>query len=304
MAKSKRLILALVALLVVAAVAFGCVRWYNAPEWPTFDATKTDAPQAMVKMDRDFNHHLGDLIEVSLFLKDGKDSLIAPDTITIGGDFESNSKPDVSSRKGEDGLMLYRILLRVQTFKANPEGVLKLGIGYRQGEKRLNLAIKDQSIFWSNTYDGRKEMQEGGDSRISAYRYATPFIIFLALGSIAFLVHLTHAIYFYIKNKPKPEVDWRFQKAYNLYLQIAEGFGRPDIEHAHKELDAVIREHFDIGPVPASNLDKDSMDPSLFTFLMLNAPAIYSKDGLSEEEHKQLVKALLALLKEWRTSKK
>lgn len=292
--KRKLTITAIVIALVATALTMW---WWQQPDWPEFNSTNASEPQVIVRVDRDYNYHIADLITVELFVKESQDSIVDLKTVTVGGDFELNSKPEFAQRKGTDGTLIHRIVLRVQTFQPNPEGVLKTGLGYKQGEKRLNLTVPDQSLYWSNTYDGRKEMQQGDDSRIPAWQYLARFALSLAFASVIFATLCIVAVRNYVRNRPGPFIDHKRMRAEDLVSTIEAGKGSQAV---YLELDGIIRDHFKIGPIPASQLDTSILNANLHRFLTLIAPAIYGQDQLSPEDSAELALSSRAVLVLWK----
>lgn len=291
----KKRVITIAAVAAVLCAIAGGAWWWLTPKWPDFPAATNNVPQVVVQVDRDYAYHIGDLITVELFVKEAKGTTVDPNSVTVGGDFELNSKPVAAQKKLDDGSVVHRIRLKVQTFKVKPEAVLNSTIGYKEGDKRLDITVPAQSLFWSNTYDGRDKIKEGDNPRVPNWllfaRYVTP----LSLGSIAFLVLCAVAVRNWFRNRPKFVPDQQRLRVDELLGLVTSGTASKE---DHLELDRLVRDHFNVGPVPASQLNNS--DVVLVEFLKLNAPAIYAREALDEGGRAQLAKLGGNLLSIWR----
>ncbi len=297
----KRALLLLAITAVVVFATIGGAWFWNAPKWPQFADAASEEPQVIVQADRDYAYHLADLITVEIFIKQNKGIEIDPLSLTVGGDFELNTKPESARKSLDDGSVIHRIRLKIQALKVKPEWVLNASIAYKSGEKRRDLSIPKQSFFWSNTYDGRESLQEGDSARTLAYYSFARFIVPLVLSSLAFLSLCGLALRNFIRSRPVVVPDFSKQRISELLDLISRGACSKE---QHLELDSLVRERFKLGPIPASQLKADLIGTlqakTLVEFLKINAPAIYARDGLNEPDRVRLNQLGKQLLKSWR----
>jgi hypothetical protein len=293
----KRLILIAAALAVVATIA-GAAWWFSRPVWPEFTDAQNNEPQAVLKVDRDYAHHIGDLIVVDLFVSQPKDTFVDSKTLSITGDFELSSAPEIKTKQDENGTVTYRFRLQVQTFKVKPEHKLEGSIGWRANDKRHDLTLPALSIFWSNTYDGRKSLMEGDDPRVPVLWYTLRHAVPLALSSLLFLALTAVALVNLIKllMKPKPVDQARVRTAELIELVRS---GRCT-KAQHLELDGLVRARYKIGPVPVAKLDSPLLSEQVVQFLRENEPAIYAEDVLNGEAQQRLFALGAQLLESWK----
>ena len=206
-------------------------------------------------------------------------------TLAVEGDFELSSLPQVSQKVLKDGATVYRVRMAVQSFRVSPEVVLNANMTWIAGETRSHLAIPPLTLHTSNTWDGRKELQEGDDSRVPYYWYAGRHLVPLALSSALFLVLCLLALWNYWRNRPQRQVDHALNRVTELLERIGQG---TCTREQHLELDGIVRRHFAIGPVPADQLDTKLVGARLVRFLELNTIAIYSDRDLAEEDQARL----------------
>ncbi len=293
----KRLILIAAALAVVIAVV-GAVWWFSRPVWPAFSDAPNKEPQAVLKVDRDYARHIGDLIVVDLFVRQPKDTFVDSKTLSITGDFELSAAPEIETRQDENGTVTYRFRLQVQTFKVKPEHKVEGSIGWRANDKRHDLTLPALSIFWSNTYDGRKSLMEGDDPRVPVLWYTLRHAVPLALSSLIFLALTAVALVNFIKllRKPKP-VDRARVRAAELIELVRTG---SCTKAQHLELDGLVRARYKIGPVPVAKLDSPLLSEHVVQFLRENEPAIYAEDVLNGEAQLRLSALGARLLESWK----
>lgn len=294
----KKRILIIATVLTVVAALTGAAWWLTRPVWPEFPQAQSQDPQVLLKVDRDYAHHIGDLITVDLFIRQKPGTTVDGKTLSITGDFELASAPEVKTKEGEDGSVTYRYRLNVQTFKVKPEHKLEGSIGWKVDDKRHDLVLPPLSLFWSNTYDGRENLMEGENPRVPMLWYTLRHAVPLAVSSLLFLVLTTVALVRLVKKlmQPKP-IDQARARVTELLALVADGSCS---KKQHLELDGLIRFKFGIGPVPASQLDSPLLDGNLVKFLRENEPAIYAEDALDSDAQARLRTLGQTVLKSWK----
>jgi len=300
------------ALLVVALLSLASYfgyRAFTAPEWPDFVAAGEAAAQTatggslplIARVDeRDYGYRTGDIVNVHLFVKQEKGIVVDTQAVTVQGDFEMAEKPSVASKKLANGSMVYRLDLRLQSFKVAPKVVLAGTISAKRAESntRFDTALPSTEVFTSNTYDGRPNLMEGQDPRIAAWWYYSRHIVPLLIAGIIFLLVLRQAIKAHLIARIKPVlIDHARLRALALVSAIKDGSaGKAE----HLELDGLIRDKFKIGPVPAEHLDITRLPTAVHDFLKLNEPAIYSQDNLDDDGRSTLANTAALMMKSWK----
>lgn len=294
----KKRIIAIAAVLAVVAAITGTAWWLTRPVWPEFPQVQSQDPQVLLKVDRDYAHHIGDLITVDLFIRQKPGTTVDGKTLSITGDFELASAPEVKTKEAEDGSVTYRYRLFVQTFKVKPEHKLEGSIGWRADDKRHDLVLPALSLYWSNTYDGRENLMEGDDPRVPVLWYTLRHVIPLAVSSLLFLVLTTVALVRLVKILllPKP-VDKDRVRVIELLDLVGSG---ACTKKQHLELDGLIRARFQVGPIPAAKLEGQMLDGNLVKFLRENEPAVYAEDALDADAQARLRTLGLLVLKSWK----
>lgn len=307
MTMNKNRLIGLVIGLAVVVAAAGSLLWWNSKvEWPVYSAAQDNTPQVIAKVvpparnqfiDQDYAYHTGDLVTVDIYARQQKDTLVDPATLSVGGDFELAEVPSVQSRKLDDGTVDYRIRVKLQSFKPQRELDLKASLAWKPVDgERKEVSIPKTSVFWSNTYDGqRKALKEGNEPRVPFYWYTMRHAVPLALSSLLFLTIVWLSVRNHLRNRPV-EVDPALAMA-----RVNDLVGRIGklSKAEHLELDGIVREHFGVGPVPASQLDGLRLELSVKDFLQLNAPAVYAEDALSKEDGAKLQAAAKRVLRRW-----
>jgi hypothetical protein len=293
----KKRLISIAAALAIVAVCAAAIWWFTKPSWPEFTASTSKQPQVIVKVERDYAHHLGDLIEVEVFVHQPAGTTVDTKSLSIGGDFELAQSPAVSQKTLDDGTTVYRFGLAMQSFRVKKEQVMEGTIGYRVDEKRQDLAIEPLTLHTSNTYDGRKELMEGDNPRVPMLWYTLRHAVPLALSSLLFLVLTAVAFRHWLKTRVKePVVDQALVRAGELVALIKSG---TCTKAQYLELDGLVRDRFSIGPVPAPQLDAKLNNPVAVKFLKLNEPAIYAEDGISKEDRLALQAQAERVLTRW-----
>lgn len=282
--------------LAVVVVIAGLLWWWQTPKWPDFAQAQSDQAQVVVQLERDYAYHIGDLITIDVFLKQREDVSLDASTLAVRGDFELVGKPKVVAKAVEDGVTRQHVRIQVQSFAAKPELKLEATFAYKKGEQRLDLAVPSQSLFTSKTWDGREQLKEGDDPRVPFYWYAMRSVVPLGLGSLAFLVLCVVAIRAQIRSRPAPTFDLTREQVIELFERVRDGSSTSE---DHKLLEGAIRARFNVGTVSASEVDPNLVNGNLGSFLRYNAPAVYSKEPITESQRELLFNYGQLLLMSW-----
>jgi len=297
-------------LIAVTGASWAGFNWYQNHVWPDFPAQTAPGtadtqvqqdpakPQAMIVLARDYAYRTGDLVKVKLYLKQMPGTTIDCQTLAINDTFELAQKAVVTQKKLKDGSAVYRLDLTLQSFLVAKDLTFTGSVGWKKGDQRSDVTIPETHIFTSNTYDGRKNLMEGGDPRVSVYWYGARYVVPMVLFALVYLLLLVPAVRAYLRSLVKPVViDHARIRVVDLMAKIQAGACS---KAEHLELDGLVRDRFNLGPVPASQLELALVPPSLIEFLKLNEPAIYSQEVLDDKAKAQLLAKGQTVLSRWK----
>lgn len=293
----KRLILILLAVAALSVLAFAFIQ-SSGPEYPQFKQDQSGKPEAVLTAQRDYAYHIGDLVFVDLFVHQPKGTQINPGSLSIDGDFELREEPEVSEKAFDNGSIVYHLRLELQSFKASEELKVNGSINYRVDESVKSITLNPLSIYTSRTWDGRTEIMQGDDPSVSMYWIGLRYVVPLGLAAIVYLGLLLMAIR---KWMITPKVVSPSELSRKRVISILTDVKEESCESkTHLELDALIRTHWGIGPVPADELPAGVVsNKDVVEFLKLNAIAVYSESGLDETQSARLVELGNRILQSW-----
>ncbi len=295
----KRLMAKIAALLAVVCLGAFALWWSLQPRWPDFPESKTNEPQVIFDRGREYAHHVGDLVSVTMYVRQAPDTRLDLNNLEMTGDFEIAGKAEVSEKRYKDGSVCYRVRLKLQSFKVQQNLALSGKIGWASAEGAQEYQIPPTALYWSNTWDGREDLQEGDHLISPAYWYWSRFAV---PAGIAFLFYVGALVW-------TLRMWWRKRLTRRLIIKEAQrrvddilGQVKAGTCSAllHLELDGIFRDRFTVGPTPASQLEKGKFEEDLISFLVLNAPAIYADHRLKEEENTRLFELGSKLAAKWK----
>lgn len=290
----KRLIHGLLTLLLVAGLA-AAIYYLTLPSWPEFPVTTDNKPQSKVVVaDRDYGYRIGDVIPVELVIRQQPGTRVQLSTLTIAGDFEMHEKPTVQMREHEDGSALYRVCFRLQSFETSARLSFKAQVSWedlKEG-KGATYDVPETKIGYSMTWDGRKELQEGRDTR-SAIWYWVRAVVPLTFGVLLYLYLIQRSLRQWLKTRRQLTPEQMLQKRYAELLDSVSK-GAATSEH-YRELESIIREHWQLQSVPVTELKhKLRRDPAwrdaVHDFLAATAAGIYPETPISDEDRAVVVR--------------
>jgi hypothetical protein len=165
-------------LIVVATAGISWLFWETRTTWPQFPsdiargqaptveqlaAAKSLAPEVFVKVDHDYAYRIGDVIPVTIFLKEKPGTQIDLHSIALEGDFEITGDPVIFERRTADGARRIRAEVKLQSFSAVPKWSFKADLSYRviATNEDVTISLPAFEAYTSNTWDGRDIIQEG-----------------------------------------------------------------------------------------------------------------------------------------------
>lgn len=278
----KRVIRWSLAVVAVAAIAFAAY-YFTRPSWPDFPATAEKMPQAKVKVaERDYGYRIGDVIPVELVIRQQPGTRVVVSDMTVSGDFELHEKnPTLQVKEFEDGSALYRVTFKLQSFQTKARLSFKAQVSW-----------VETKIGYSMTWDGRKEMQEGSDTR-SVIWYWVRAVVPLTFGSVLYLTLIVMAVRRWWKARQQVAPEKLIQARFLALLEMVRQ-GTATCEN-YRELEAIVREHWHIQSVPVDELARSlRRDPAhretLQDFLGLTAMAIYPQSEITQEQRLEIVR--------------
>jgi len=149
-----------VAILAALALVFF---WPKAVDWPQFAAAENNAPATVVEVKPDFGYRTGDLIPVTLYIKEAPGTEVDITSLALEGNFELVGEPDVFAKGLEDGSRLIRVRLVLQSFTLAQPVSSRVSMIWTVDGQRDTFELPETviKVHTSMTWDGREELQEG-----------------------------------------------------------------------------------------------------------------------------------------------
>ncbi|MBY0549982.1 MAG: hypothetical protein K2W95_22095 [Candidatus Obscuribacterales bacterium] len=155
------------------------------PEWPQFPETQDKAPSVVSQLEPDFGYRTGDVIPVSIFIKEQLGTEIDISSIAFEGDFEIRGEPQIAQGQTPEGAKQYCIKLNLQSFSMSPKLRATMSMQWNLKGDRQWKEVKHSLVnaFTSLTWDGeRKEIQSGPLVVLSSWwKYFSPGLMVFAV---------------------------------------------------------------------------------------------------------------------------
>lgn len=149
----------------VALVLVGCLFLMKQEKpWPQFDPNLTGpAPAVQIEVERDFGYRTGDVIPITIFVKQFPGTSVDVEGLALDGDFEIRGDVKVDSRGTEDGGKVTRVKMNVQSFAFKPKISARVSMTWAQDGSKDWQEIPPAviALHTSATWDGRDQLQEG-----------------------------------------------------------------------------------------------------------------------------------------------
>lgn len=178
----------------ILLVASGCgyLLWsqYKGADWPDMppsvqapaqnpaksgdkaDATASPplAPQVLVQLDRDFGYRIGDIVPVTIYVKQQAGTSVDLHTIALEGNFEiagqETGREDttpVEEKALDDGSKILRLKVKLQSFSVAPKLTAKMSVSYRviAPNDEYTVVLPAIEVYTSNTWDQRDLIKTG-----------------------------------------------------------------------------------------------------------------------------------------------
>lgn len=185
----------------VTAVSIGVMAWLywgQKVDWPAFSndpaVASSPTPEVVAHIERDYGWRTGDVIPVTMFIKEKPGTVVDTNTLAIEGDFEVVGEVDIFTRDLKGGGRLIKITMHVQTFNVKKQLTLKSNMSYRlaNGQDDILITLPAVDPYTSMTYDGiRKDPQEGPQTPLHGWHlFQNAGMLLAALAGIAFFLGL------------------------------------------------------------------------------------------------------------------
>lgn len=283
-----------------------------APGAPTQTAPAPLSPQIVTRLSRDFGYRIGDIVPVSLFIKQQAGTEVDMHSIALEGDFEIASEPKVVSEELADGTKRIKADLKLQSFSNAPKLGLKATISYRvlSTNEDFTVTLPGLEAYTSNTWDKRKVLMTG--SLTGLYGYDLWVNGALILGGFAMMVVFWGLYRKYrsflasaYEARPKPPRFILARKAFNeVWAKMAAGDRSAE---NYVEIERIVRDLYNVKT-------KTTLEAGYWFLMAYNGPhqvveilhqcdrVIYGQEVLSEDEHNSIKKIFDKLVPNYKPS--
>ncbi len=182
--KYKRHLTAGVLTLTLAAVVALCFYlWPERKPWPQIPLTQGVVPSVVVAVEPDFGYRIGDIVPVTIYVRQAPKTTVDVGSLALEGDFEIVGEPDVQVIDAQDGGKILRVKLSLQSFAYKKALSSRLSMSFNvQGEKQdREIPRTSFEVHTSPTWDGREVLQEGTQTIWQGHHLAVT-LAFVILG--------------------------------------------------------------------------------------------------------------------------
>ena len=242
------------AALIVGVLAFWACSRPEKVEWPQFKPATDAAPRLAVHVQPDFGYRIGDLVNVTIFIRQQPGTKVDLSSTAIEGDFEFYGEPQYDEEVLPDGAKLIRIKQSLQSFSSTPSITSRISMTWTEdGKKEAHEIPKTEiTVFTSKTYDGRPDNLQNGPLAFVTPSLLTRCIV-LAVLSLTGIVVATIFIRRYISGLPvhKPVVALSPRmKARQRFDAVWKKIEGGDLsEENFREIEAILRDFFKVQTV-------------------------------------------------------
>jgi hypothetical protein len=202
----KAKLLAVVTALILLCSGVGIwvfVKWQNAPNWPDLLSTTDGNPSVYVEVKPDFGYNIGDVLPITIFIKQAPNTVVDLDSIALEGDFEIKGDFTVIRKSNpKTSFEMIAVKLYLQSFTL--KDVLKSNVSLtwnKSGTTDYNeVTVPALEIHLSRLYDGRPVPQEGEQLFVTGNHLLVSTILAI-IGSAGTIICAVWLTYFYANNK-------------------------------------------------------------------------------------------------------
>ncbi len=159
--------------------------WFASREkvtMPQFAPTTSLAPQVVVEVEPDFGYRIGDLVHVTVYVKQQAATDVDLGSLALEGDFEARQDFDVVHKTSPDGARITRLKMVLQSFKYGDKLQATVSLPWQEvGNKQVNdFRAPLVTVHTSKTYDGRKAIQHGPMTIVYGWKIVTAIVCIIA----------------------------------------------------------------------------------------------------------------------------
>jgi hypothetical protein len=245
-------------LAVLTACFFFLKRVEQCPDFPKTATGPT--PAVIVEVERDFGWRTGDVVPITIYVKQFPGTAVDVDGLALEGDFEVRGDVKVDSRVTADGGKVVRVKMNVQSFAFKPEVKARISMTWAEDGSKdwKEVPRAEVSLHTSPTYDGRDKIQQGRLDFIQGPHLA--WAIAVLVLSIASIIGATIYIRWVVRNTPVPVEPPRKLTLYEwAQLRFDAAWARIEAgdrsDQVFQEIDHITRRLLRVETVQLSHLD-------------------------------------------------
>jgi len=298
MAKTTSIARRFAMLVILAAVSLlGYEYWANEVVWPEFSTNQASAqaPQAVLKIERDYGWRTGDVLPVELYIKETPGTRVDLAAITMqnqAGDFEvRDALSPVRTKSDDSGAHLIKAKFSVQSLNYGETRSLSLTLPYRVLATAETNTIQAPAlvVHMSKTYDGRLDIQPLRTEMLSpVWDYWQNALLFLLAAAMIFAdVYLKslHALL----NRPAVTVTDQVRSTFDdVWRRLESG---DCSKENYEELERLVRRLFNLEPQTRGQIELQvstvhhRFEYEIITIISLCDKRLYDHKDLTAEEH-------------------
>jgi hypothetical protein len=230
-------------------------------QWPQFPKEAVGpTPAVIYEVERDFGWRTGDVVPITIYIKQFPGTSVDVDGLALEGDFEVRGDIKVDSRVTADGGKVIRVKMNVQSFAFKPEVSSRVSMTWNQnGSKDWQEVPKAEvKVHTSPTYDGREKIQQGHLLFIQGMHLLWTIGVF-ALSIVGFIAS-TMFIRYIVRTTPVPVdpprkltlYEWAMVRFDAAWAKILKGDRSDEV---FREIDHITRKLLHVEVVALSHLD-------------------------------------------------
>lgn len=252
-----------IACLGVAVLLFAGIHFLKPGErWPQFPKEAVGpAPAVMFDVERDFGWRTGDVIPLTIYIREFPGTSVDVEGLALEGDFEVRGDVKVDSRATADGGRIIRVRMDVQSFAFKPEVGARVSMTWNKaGSKEWEEVPRAQvTVHTSPTWDGRQAIQEGRLQFLQGWHLVQTITVF-ALSVLGILLSVKLLRYVKRNTPPRPPepkrpptlYEWAQMRFDAAWARIEQGDRSDEV---FREIDHVTRKLLQVETVQLSHLD-------------------------------------------------
>lgn len=180
---------------IVVVLLLGAAGWFvygtgdgvDCPEFP-----QSSEPAVIVQVEPDFGYRIGDLVPITVFIKEPPGTKVDVASMALEGDFEIRGEPTLTKHQLADQSSVYCLKLTLQSFNAKRKLGASMSMVWEVANDPELKEIRQTlvEVYTSYTWDGRPKIQDGPlPFRTNAYHwYVSAAILLLSFGGLVWSI--------------------------------------------------------------------------------------------------------------------